>query len=228
MIKRVRAVLGTPDGCLLAIRRDRPDRATYWVLPGGHVDPGDQSLKAAHSREISEEIAGEADITSLLQVLDSGAGDERQYFYLGRIASWDFAARTVPEFSEPGRGTYQLEQIPLTAAGSAPSTSSRLRSPDCSAMLSPRAVTCSRCRICDPARRPKYRVEPEGRGSSGKSPFVRLSVGGSPLLTAMVVLCGHKNPRARLEICAHNGGLAAAASTVLVRMGGSGVVRCRP
>ena len=62
-------------------------------------------------------MAGEADITSLLQVLDSGSGDEHQYFYLGRIASWDFAARTGPEFGEPGRGTYQLEQTPLTAAG---------------------------------------------------------------------------------------------------------------
>ena len=117
MIERVRAVLITPDGCLLAIRRDRPDRATYWVLPGGHVDSEDQNIEAALSREISEEIAGEADITSLLQVLDSGAGDERQYVYLGRISAWDFAARTGPEFSEPGRGTYQLEQIPLTAAG---------------------------------------------------------------------------------------------------------------
>ena len=94
MIERVRAVLVTPDGCLLAIRRDRPGRATYWVLPGGHVDPEDQNLEAALSREISEEIAGEANITSLLQVLDSGAGDERQYFYLGRISTWDFTAHT--------------------------------------------------------------------------------------------------------------------------------------
>ena len=117
MIERVRAVLITPDGCLLAIRRDRPGRATYWVLPGGHVDPEDQNIETALSREISEEIAGEADITSLLQVLDSGAGDERQYFYLGRISTWDFAAHTGPEFSEPGRGTYRLEQIPLTVAG---------------------------------------------------------------------------------------------------------------
>ncbi len=117
MIDRVRAVLVTPDGCLLAIRRDRPGRATYWVLPGGHVDPGDPSLEAALSREIREETGGQADITSLLQVLESGSGDERQYFYLGRITSWDFAARTGPEFSEPGRGTYQLEQIPLTTAG---------------------------------------------------------------------------------------------------------------
>ena len=50
-------------------------------------------------------------------MLESGAGDERQHFYLGRITSWDFAARAGPEFSEPGRGTCQLEQIPLTAAG---------------------------------------------------------------------------------------------------------------
>lgn len=54
MIERVRAVLVTPDNCLLAIRRDRPDRATYWVLPGGHVDPEDQNIEAALSREISE------------------------------------------------------------------------------------------------------------------------------------------------------------------------------
>jgi ADP-ribose pyrophosphatase YjhB (NUDIX family) len=57
------------------------------VLPGGHVDPEDQNIEAALSREISEEIAGEAGITNLLQVLDSGAGDERQYFYLGRIST---------------------------------------------------------------------------------------------------------------------------------------------
>jgi 8-oxo-dGTP pyrophosphatase MutT (NUDIX family) len=117
MIERVRAVLVTPEGSMLTIRRDRPTQATYWVLPGGHVDPADQSKEAALSREISEEIAGEADIYSLLHVLDSESGDERQYFYLGRIASWSFASRTGPEFSEPGRGTYQLEQIPLTAAG---------------------------------------------------------------------------------------------------------------
>ena len=52
-----------------------------------------------------------------MQVLESRAGDERQYPYLGRITSWDFTSRTGPEFGEPGRGSYQLKQIPLTAAG---------------------------------------------------------------------------------------------------------------
>jgi ADP-ribose pyrophosphatase YjhB (NUDIX family) len=117
MIERVRAVLVTPDDRMLAIRRDRPGQATYWALPGGHVDAGDRTRETALSREISEEIAGEAEITSLLYVLDSESGDERQYFYLGRIASWSFESRTGPEFTETGRGTYELDQIPLTDAG---------------------------------------------------------------------------------------------------------------
>lgn len=117
MIERVRAVLVTPEGRMLAIRRYRPGQATYWVLPGGHVDPADQNREAALSREIREEIAGEPDIISLLHVLESSSGDERQYFYLARITSWSFASRTGPEFSEPVRGTYELEQIPLTSAG---------------------------------------------------------------------------------------------------------------
>ncbi len=40
MTERVRAVLITPDGCLLAVRRDRPDHATYWVLPRHRPEAG--------------------------------------------------------------------------------------------------------------------------------------------------------------------------------------------
>ena len=65
----------------------------------------------------AQEIVGEADITSLLQVLDSGAGDERQYFYLGRISTSDFAVHTGPEFGEPGRGTHGLEHDVVTEQG---------------------------------------------------------------------------------------------------------------
>jgi ADP-ribose pyrophosphatase YjhB (NUDIX family) len=116
MIERVRAVLITPDGSMLAIRRDKPGRGPYWVLPGGHVEPRDQDREAALGREIGEEIAGVPDIISLLYIMDSEQKNERQFFYLARISSWSFADRTGPEFSEPGRGTYQLEQIPLTTS----------------------------------------------------------------------------------------------------------------
>jgi ADP-ribose pyrophosphatase YjhB (NUDIX family) len=70
---------------MLAIRRDRPGVSTYWVLPRGHVEESDASLEGALHREICEEIAGDAEICSLLHVLDIGA--DRQYFYLARISN---------------------------------------------------------------------------------------------------------------------------------------------
>jgi ADP-ribose pyrophosphatase YjhB (NUDIX family) len=115
VIERVRAILITPSGRMLAIRRDRPGRETYWVLPGGHVDPGDPDREAALSREVREEIAGETQISGLLYVLEETG--QRQYFYLARISSWSWADRTGPEFTEPGRGSYQLEEITLTTDG---------------------------------------------------------------------------------------------------------------
>jgi hypothetical protein len=65
-------------------------------------------------REIREEVGAEPQITGLLQVLT----DEhlREYFYLARIRSWSEADRTGPEFDDPDRGEYRLEEIPLTPA----------------------------------------------------------------------------------------------------------------
>ncbi|MFD6877306.1 MULTISPECIES: NUDIX domain-containing protein [unclassified Streptomyces] len=103
MKERVRAVLVTADDTMLVIRRTKPDIPVYWVLPGGGVEPGDESQEAALHREIHEEIAGKADIVGLLHTVDSD--NERQLFYLARIATWSFEDRTGPEFSAdpPGR-----------------------------------------------------------------------------------------------------------------------------
>ena len=113
MTNRVRALLITPDSDLLTIRRVRPGQAPYWVLPGGGVEDG-EDLEAALARELREEIAATADIHGLLYILDHGA---RQYFYLARARSWSASAadRSGPEFTDPNRGEYHLQPVPLTA-----------------------------------------------------------------------------------------------------------------
>jgi 8-oxo-dGTP pyrophosphatase MutT (NUDIX family) len=114
MTDRVRALLITPDGDLLTIRRVRPGQDPYWVLPGGGIEPG-EDLEAALARELREEIAATAAVHSLLYILDHGG--DRQYFYLARVHAWSAEPgdRTGPEFTDPARGDYHLQPIPLTA-----------------------------------------------------------------------------------------------------------------
>ncbi|ALO12387.1 NUDIX hydrolase [Streptomyces venezuelae] len=100
---------------MLVIRRTRPGIPEYWVLPGGGVEPDDESREAALHREIHEEIAGKADIIRLLHTVESD--DECQLFYFARITTWSFEDRTGPEFGAEGRGEYALEEVPLTLEG---------------------------------------------------------------------------------------------------------------
>ena len=112
MIECVRAVLVTPAGRLLLIRRTWPGATPYRVFPGGHVEPDDPGLRAALVREIREETGAEPQITGLLRVLADA--HQRQYFYLARIGAWSEADRTGPEFADPDRGEYRLEEVPLS------------------------------------------------------------------------------------------------------------------
>ncbi|WP_369182792.1 NUDIX domain-containing protein [Streptomyces sp. Y1] len=112
MQHRVRAVLLTPDGTMLLIKRIRPGIDPYWVIVGGKIEPTDAGPEEALLREVREEIAGEAEIVGLLHTIEGD--DERQDFYLATIEEWSFEDRTGPEFSQEGRGEYLLEEIPLT------------------------------------------------------------------------------------------------------------------
>jgi ADP-ribose pyrophosphatase YjhB (NUDIX family) len=109
---RVRALLVTPNDDLLTIQRIRPGRNPFWVLPGG-VEAG-EDLETALARELREEIAATVNVHSLLHVLKCGG--ECQYFYLARVRTWSTDAddRSGPEFSDPTRGAYHLQAIPLT------------------------------------------------------------------------------------------------------------------
>ncbi|MEU1283797.1 NUDIX domain-containing protein [Kitasatospora sp. NPDC005856] len=113
MQHRVRAVLLTPNNTTLLIKRIRPGIDPYWVIVGGKIESTDASPEEALLREVREEIAGEAEIVSLLHTIETD--DERQDFYLATIEKWSFEDRTGPEFSQEGRGEYVLEEIPLTA-----------------------------------------------------------------------------------------------------------------
>ncbi|MBP0452009.1 NUDIX domain-containing protein [Kitasatospora sp. RG8] len=113
MQHRVRAVLLTPNNTMLLIKRIRPGIDPYWVIVGGKIEPTDVSPEEALLREVREEIAGEAEIVSLLHTIETD--DERQDFYLATIGKWSFEDRTGPEFSQEGRGEYILEEIPLAA-----------------------------------------------------------------------------------------------------------------
>lgn len=114
MKERVRAVLVTPKGTTLVVKRVRPGVDPYWVIVGGGVEESDATREGALLREVREEIAGDAEIVRLLHEMENAKG-EKECFYLARVSTWDFENRTGPEFAQSDRGEYFLEEVPLTA-----------------------------------------------------------------------------------------------------------------
>lgn len=115
VITRVRALLITPGGGALLIRRTRPGIPPYWVLPGGGIEPGDTSLEEAAVREVREETGGEPTLHRLIHVADVG-DHGRHAVFLGRIAAWSSVDRTGPEFGVPANGQYDLDEAALEAS----------------------------------------------------------------------------------------------------------------
>jgi 8-oxo-dGTP pyrophosphatase MutT (NUDIX family) len=110
-----RAILIDDRGQLVLFRRTRPGRGRYWSTPGGGVEPIDASLEAAMRRELMEEmgaVVGDASQVFLYSMwTEKGLGI--QHYFATRLVSLDESARTGSEFSDPTRGTYDIERFDL-------------------------------------------------------------------------------------------------------------------
>ena len=86
---------------VLLIRRGRPPRQGEWSLPGGRIEPGERAVDAA-LRELREETGVEAEITSLIDVVDGLFPEAGRHYVL-----IDYAARWLS--GEPVAGDDAVE-----------------------------------------------------------------------------------------------------------------------
>ena len=56
------------DGALLLVRHEKPDQEPYWVLPGGRLAPGEETIPECAERELLEETGLEGRFLGVLYV----------------------------------------------------------------------------------------------------------------------------------------------------------------
>ncbi|MEU0237275.1 NUDIX domain-containing protein [Nocardiopsis sp. NPDC006198] len=111
-----RALLFDRERKLVFVKRTRPGQEPYWVCVGGGLEPGDADAEAALHREVLEELGGRIDRVHrvLLITEDLPGGVGLQHLFAARLVSMDLRHRTGAEFTEPGRGDYEVVRVPPT------------------------------------------------------------------------------------------------------------------
>jgi ADP-ribose pyrophosphatase YjhB (NUDIX family) len=113
--RAARAILIDDLGRVLLVKRTRPGQEPYWTAPGGGIEDSDPSPEGALLRELAEELG--AKVTGSSQVFlfssTSEAGIAVQHFFVARLVSLDESDRSGPEFSDAGRGEYELDRVDL-------------------------------------------------------------------------------------------------------------------
>ncbi|WP_304453905.1 NUDIX domain-containing protein [Nocardiopsis sp. YSL2] len=111
-----RALLFDSERRLVLIKRTKPGQEPYWVAVGGGLEPEDADAEAALHREVLEELGGRIDrVRQVLLITDDlPGGIGLQHVFAARLTSMDLSGRTGVEFTEPGRGTYEVVSVPAT------------------------------------------------------------------------------------------------------------------
>ncbi|GAA1096004.1 NUDIX hydrolase [Nocardiopsis metallicus] len=113
-----RVLLFDSEGRLVLIKRTKPGREPYWVTVGGGLEQEDTDAEAALHREVFEELGGKIDqarqVFLVTDHLAEGVG--LQHIFTARLCSMNLACRTGVEFTEPGRGIYEVVSLPSTRA----------------------------------------------------------------------------------------------------------------
>ncbi|MEV0383911.1 NUDIX hydrolase [Nonomuraea sp. NPDC050643] len=111
----VRGVLLDHHERLVLFRRTVPGRALYWTVPGGHVEPQDDSLEDTLHRELLEELGATVHaVTPLVTMSYPCEGEVKtQHVYGCRLVAMDPGLRHGPEFEDPSRGLYEVERVRL-------------------------------------------------------------------------------------------------------------------
>src|SRR5262249_53744100 len=122
VVKRsARAILIDAEGRLLLIKRSKEGLPPYWTAPGGGVEVDDASVQHALVRELREELGAEVSGVQQVFLVSNPVGGEGvgvQHFFVCRLDHLNLDLRSGPEFTEPGRGGYDLDRVEVGAEGS--------------------------------------------------------------------------------------------------------------
>jgi 8-oxo-dGTP pyrophosphatase MutT (NUDIX family) len=111
-VTRVRGLVLTDRQTIFLIERNKPGVPVYYSIPGGGIEPTDETAVHALQRELLEELGA---TVACIEYLGSGLCDgELHGLYRTQLVSIDPNTRSGPELSSTGRGTYTVVELPFT------------------------------------------------------------------------------------------------------------------
>jgi 8-oxo-dGTP pyrophosphatase MutT (NUDIX family) len=108
--QRVRGIIINEREEVILIERIRPGIEPYWVAPGGALEE-EETQREALRREIKEEIGVAISIGKLAFVRETE--DTVETFYQCFLSRVDPAPPQAREYSDPEKGEYNIELVPL-------------------------------------------------------------------------------------------------------------------